>query len=192
MITLTPLSIPLVSRCPDTLKMRPDSVSHTKPLFVSRTVMKKVFWLSMLGVAGLVGSVGAQSRTGSKRTTRLYEYVQQYDTLSGEWRDLHARVRLECDSSLTRITLWNHWGDERINPVFRIWTQESPQYDAESERWLLEARMRRAKGSNVRACRVESCTILALEPSMEFLVRTSDKSARYRISRKPIPEEYEY
>lgn len=123
---------------------------------------------------------------------RLYEHVQQYDTLSGQWREMHARVRLECDSTMTRITLWNQWGHETINPVFRVWATAEPVFDVSSERWKIPARMRRTKGSCVRDCTIESGERIALAPSMEFWLLTSDNEARYRISKKPIMEENEY
>ena len=75
---------------------------------------------------------------------------------------------------MTRITLWNQWGHETINPVFRVWTTMEPVFDASSEQWKMSAER------------------IALGPSIEFLLRTSDNEARYRISRKPILEENEY
>ena len=154
--------------------------------------MKKILYWGILLTVGPIWPIAAQSRGASKRTTLLYEYVQQYDTLMGQWRDIHAWARLECDSTMTRITRWNQWGHETINPVFRVWTTMEPVFDASSEQWKMSARMRRTKGSSVRDCTIESGERIALGPSIEFLLRTSDNEARYRISRKPILEENEY
>ncbi len=155
-------------------------------------VMKKLLYWSILLAAESVWPTEAQPRGASKRMTHLYDYVQQYDPLSGQWRDMHARARLECDTTITRITLWNHWGHETINPVFRVWATAEPVFDTSSEQWKMSARMRRAKGSSVRDCTIESGEIIALVPNIEFSLRTSDNEARYRISKKPILEENEY
>lgn len=159
---------------------------------VNSHAMKKLFCLCILLTAGSLWPAVGQSRWASKRTMRLYKYVQQYDNQSGQWRDIHARARLECDSLRTRITLWNHWGDERINPLFRVWATGGPMFDTSSEQWKLSARMRRAKGSHARDCTIESNAMIALDSHVEFLLRTSDYSVRYRISKQPILEDDEY
>lgn len=155
-------------------------------------IMRKIFYLCMLLVLAAVGPALAQSTPlTTKPTMSLYEYVQQYDEQKDQWQDLHAWARLERDSTGLYITLWNHWANERINPLFRIWAGSAPKYDPEQGQWYLVARMRRAKGSKVQICKVESSTVLALDPSVEFSVLTPDYTARYRISHVPFPE-YEF
>ena len=117
------------------------------------------------------------------QVSRIYPYVQRMDTATGTWRSIPAKARLTVDARKLSLTIWNEWGEEAVNPLLRVVSEDIPQKDTLTGKWRRKATLFRTKDTG-KECTIESCTIIAITEHSDFTIVGSGYSARYRIGRK--------
>ena len=137
-----------------------------------------LFLLSVFGVSS-AASPGPPVNRG-----RLYQTVMKMDTVSDVWRSQHAKASVRIMNEKLVITIWNYWGSEHINPIFRITVDNSPEWNDAEGKWSYEGVVRRSAGGPEKDCIVESCTIMENSKDIEFTIVSADIVGRYQIMRK--------
>lgn len=137
----------------------------------------------LIPLVAFSAALSAVTGQSAGQVSRLYPYVQRMDSASGTWRPLNAKARLTLDANRLLIVVWNDWGDERINPLVRIVTDDTPQKDTGSGKWRYPAVLYRVKDAG-KYCTIESCTIIAITKYSDFTIIGPGHSTRYRIGRK--------
>ena len=112
---------------------------------------------------------------------------EKYDLLPAFWQQADVAFGYNDPKPTLEklvITIWNYWGSEHINPIFRITVDNSPEWNDAEGKWLYEGVVRRSAGGPEKDCIVESCTIMENSKDIEFTIVSADIVGRYQIMRK--------
>lgn len=96
-----------------------------------------VVLLSAFGVSSAAGPESPADRS------RLFPTVLKMDTVSNTWRAQNAWARIRIANGMLTVTVWNRWGEERINPLFRITVGNTPERNEAEGTWSYEGTIRR-------------------------------------------------
>ncbi|SUE34599.1 hypothetical protein [Rikenella microfusus] len=141
-------------------------------------LLPSLFLLSAFGVSSAAGPESPADRS------RLFPTVLKMDTVSNTWRAQNAWARIRIANGMLTVTVWNRWGEERINPLFRITVGNTPERNEAEGTWSYEGTIRRTADGFEKDCTIESCTIIANTKNPDFTIVSADFTGRYRIGRR--------
>lgn len=159
---------------------RTDVTEHVRghaAIFSPAVMRQRRIFFFLLMCAGVTCAFGMRLPGGHR--TRLYPHVQRMDTAAKVWRTLSAAARLTQGPDSLWIVIWNHWGDEQINPLVRIAVGNAPEAIA-GNGWRYRGTIFRAENAG-KTCTLESCTIIANTRNPDFTVTVPGYSVRYRF-----------